>query len=145
MAEHPIEGIMSTALENIKKMIDVNTIIGNPVTTPDGTVIIPVSKVAFGFCAGGSEFGAPVVNTSGVNSKFGGGSGAGVSITPVAFLVVNGTNVRLISMSSASTATDKIVDMIPEVLDKFTELISGSKKDKKIKFQAEAEEEIVME
>ncbi len=145
MAEHPIEGIMSTALENIKKMIDVNTIIGNPVTTPDGTVIIPVSKVAFGFCAGGSEFGSSVVSTPSGNAKFGGGSGAGVSITPVAFLVVNGTNVRLISMSSASTATDKIVDMIPEVLDKFTELISGSKKDKKIKFQSEAEEEIVME
>ena len=142
---HPIEGIMSTALENIKKMTDVNTIIGTPVTTPDGTVIIPVSKVAFGFCAGGSEFGDPVVNTPEGNSKFGGGSGAGVSITPVAFLVVNGTNVRLISMSSASTTTDKIVDMIPEVLDKFSELVSGSKKDKKIKYQDEMEQDFVVE
>lgn len=142
---HPIEGIMSTALENIKKMTDVNTIIGTPITTPDGTVIIPVSRVAFGFCAGGSEFGAPVVNTPEGNGKFGGGSGAGVSITPVAFLVVNGTNVRLISMSSASTTTDKIVDMIPEVLDKFSELISGSKKDKKIKYQDELEQDFVVE
>ncbi|MBE7020659.1 MAG: sporulation protein YtfJ [Ruminococcaceae bacterium] len=141
MAEHPIESIMSTALENIKKMIDVNTIIGNPVTTPDGTVIIPVSKVAFGFCAGGSEFGAPSVSTPDGNAKFGGGSGAGVSITPVAFLVVNGTNVRLISMTSASTTTDKIVDMIPDVLDKFSELVSGSKKEKKIKFQDEIDME----
>ena len=145
MAEHPIQGIMSTALQNIKEMVDVNTIVGTPVTTPDGTVIIPVSKVAFGFCAGGSEFGSPVVKEGGLQSNFGGGSGAGVSITPVAFLVVNGTNVRLISMSSASTATDKIVDMIPEILTKFKELIKKEKKEETIKFQSDFDKEFDVE
>ena len=145
MAEHPIEGIMSTALGNIKEMVDVNTIVGNPVTTPDGTVIIPVSKVAFGFCAGGTEFGNPVVKEEGLKSNFGGGSGAGVTITPVAFLVVNGTNVRMLSMSSASTAADKIVDMIPEILTKFKEIINKEKKDDSIKFQSDFSDEIVVE
>lgn len=145
MAEHPIQGIMSTALQNIKEMVDVNTIVGNPVTTPDGTVIIPVSKVAFGFCAGGTEFGSPVVKEEGLKSNFGGGSGAGVTITPVAFLVVNGTNVRMLSMSSASTAADKIVDMIPEILTKFKEIINKEKKDDSIKFQSDFTDDIVVE
>lgn len=145
MAEHPIQGIMSTALSNIKEMVDVNTIVGNPVTTPDGTVIIPVSKVAFGFCAGGTEFGNPVVKEEGLKSNFGGGSGAGVSITPVAFLVVNGTNVRMLSMSSASTAADKIVDMIPEILTKFKEIVGKDKNSDSIKFQSDLAEEIVVE
>ena len=145
MAEHPIQGIMSTALQNIKEMVDVNTIVGNPVTTPDGTVIIPVSKVAFGFCAGGTEFGNPVVKEEGLKSNFGGGSGAGVTITPVAFLVVNGTNVRMLSMSSASTAADKIVDMIPEILTKFKEIISKEKNESSIKFQSDLNDDIVME
>ena len=145
MAEHPIEGIMSTALGNIKEMVDVNTIVGNPVTTPDGTVIIPVSKVAFGFCAGGTEFGSPVVKEEGLKSNFGGGSGAGVTITPVAFLVVNGTNVRMLSMSSASTAADKIVDMNPEILTKFKEIVNKEKKDDSIKFQSDFSDEIVVE
>ena len=144
MNEHPIQGIMSTALQNIKEMIDVNTIIGNPVTTPDGTVIIPVSKVTFGFCAGGTEFGNPVVKNEGLKSNFGGGSGAGVTINPVAFLVVNGTNVRMLSMSSASTAADKIVDMIPEILTKFKEIINKENKEESIKFQSDLEDEIVM-
>ena len=145
MAEHPIQGIMSTALQNIKEMVDVNTIVGNPVTTPDGTVIIPVSKVAFGFCAGGTEFGNPVVKEEGLKSNFGGGSGAGVTITPVAFLVVNGTNVRMLSMSSASTAADKIVDMIPEILTKFKEIIGKDKAEPSVKFQSDIDEDIVVE
>ena len=145
MAEHPIQGIMSTALQNIKEMVDVNTIVGNPVTTPDGTVIIPVSKVSFGFCAGGTEFGAPVLKAEGPQSNFGGGSGAGVSIVPVAFLVVNGENVRMLSMSSASSTTDKIVDLIPEILTKFKEIIGKEKKEDTVKFQSEFNEEIVVE
>ena len=143
MAEHPIQGMMSTALGNIKEMIDVNTIIGDPVTTPDGTVIIPVSKVSFGFCAGGTEFGSPVVKKEGASSNFGGGAGAGVSIIPVAFLVVNGTNVRMISMSSSSTAADKLVDMIPEILTKFKEIIKKEKVEDVIKFQSEFDGTIV--
>src|SRR3954471_15294257 len=99
--EHPIQGLMQTAMENLRDMVDVNTIIGAPVETPDGQVIIPVSKVGFGFAAGGSEFSAgtnkqPKANGNGHDTgkeagkhyPFGGGSGGGVSITPVAFIVV---------------------------------------------------------
>src|ERR1700738_4100049 len=100
MSEHPIQGLMKTAMENIKEMVDVNTIVGDPVETPDGSVIMPISKVGFGFAAGGSEFLGEVdqeqnnksdANKASVSLPFGGGSGGGVSITPIAFLVVNST------------------------------------------------------
>ena len=103
----PIEGLMSEAMKNIKGMVDVNTIIGDVVTTPDGTTIIPVSRVAFGFGAGGSEFGAASDNST---KNFGGGSGAGVSINPVAFLVVNDDQIRLLPVDTAMTTVDRIVD-----------------------------------
>ena len=83
--EHPIQGMMGTAMQKIREMIDVNTIIGDPITTPDGTVIIPVSKVSFGFGSGGSDW--PNKNTA--KDLFGGGAGAGISINPLAFLVIS--------------------------------------------------------
>lgn len=129
MADHPIQGIMSTALHNIKEMIDVNTIVGTPVTAQDGTIIIPVSRVAFGFGAGGSEFGGSVMKEDGLKSNFGGGSGAGVSINPVAFLVVSGGNVRLLTLSSSNSSVDKVIDMVPEIITKFKDIIG--KKDAK--------------
>ena len=97
MSDHPIQGLMTTAMENLKEMIDVNTIIGDPVETPDGSVILTVSKVGFGFAAGGSEFVLRMACTSNRRKPrsreskhpFGGGSGGGVSITPIAFLIVN--------------------------------------------------------
>ena len=120
MSEHPIQGLMSTAMENIKNMVDVNTIVGDPVTTPDGTVIIPISKVSFGFAAGGSEF-AP---KSGKDGLFGGGSGGGVSIHPIAFMVVGNGHVRLLPVDSANRPIDKLVDYVPELVDK---LVSSDK------------------
>ena len=107
---HPIEGLMSTTLENIKKMVDVDTIIGNPITTPSGVTIIPVSKLSYGFASGGSDFGKQQ------KDLFGGGSGAGISVIPQAFLVVNGTDVKLLQISANSSAADKAVNMIPEVI-----------------------------
>ena len=118
---HPIEGLMSTTLENIKKMVDVDTIIGNPITTPSGVTIIPVSKLSYGFASGGSDFGKQQ------KDLFGGGSGAGISVIPQAFLVVNGTDVKLLQISANSSAADKAVNMIPEVIDMIGGLI---KKDK---------------
>ena len=86
MGEHPINNMMNTAMEKLKQMVDVNTIVGNPVITEDGVVVIPVSKVSFGMAAGGSEFTSKKESDS---NPFGGGVGAGVSINPVAFLVAN--------------------------------------------------------
>ncbi|TCS84096.1 GerW family sporulation protein [Tepidibacillus fermentans] len=124
MSEHPIQGLMKTAMENLKEMVDVNTIVGDPVETPDGTVILPISKVGFGFAAGGSEFrfenNVDQQNNSAKNQEkpFGGGSGGGVSITPVAFLVVGKTSVQLLPLDSETHLYQKLMDLAPQVIDK---------------------------
>ncbi len=128
--EHPIQGMMGTAMQKIREMIDVNTIIGDPITTADGTVIIPVSKVSFGFGSGGSDW--PNKNTT--KDLFGGGAGAGISINPLAFLVVSNGEVKLLQMSLSTNTADKMVNMVPEVIDKISDLVSGaSQKEKKSK------------
>lgn len=132
MSEHPIEGLMSAAMNSIKDMIDVDTIIGNTIAAPDGTIIIPVSKVSFGFAAGGSEFNGETIdeyskaeNEESILYKlpFGGGSGAGVNITPVAFMVVQNNNVKLLPVDHTSTL-DKLADYIPDIFDKINNMIS---------------------
>ena len=112
--EHPIGSLMDTTMEKIKEMIDVNTIIGEPITSPDGTLIIPVSKVSYGFAAGGSDLPTKKEN----KDCFGGGSGAGVTIQPVAFLTVYQSDVRLVSVDQEEGTADKLVNMIPDVLKK---------------------------
>ena len=129
MSDHPIRGLMDTAMQSIKAMVDVNTIVGDPVETADGTVIIPVSKVTFGFAAGGSEFGEAKQNKeSGANSMFGGGSGAGVTIVPVAFLVVGNGTVRLIPMD-ANSPVERLIDYVPGVVDKVFSIFSKDKEE----------------
>ena len=126
MSDHPIEGLMETAMSNIKTMIDVNTIVGEAVTAPDGTIIIPISTVGFGFGAGGSEF-APksgTVTKDSDSALFGGGCGGGAKIKPVAFLVVSSSGVRLLPMSQTTSPVDKIVDLVPDMLDKVNGAIS---------------------
>ena len=112
--EHPIGSLMDTTMEKIKEMIDVNTIIGEPIPSPDGTLIIPVSKVSYGFAAGGSDLPTKKEN----KDCFGGGSGAGVTIQPVAFLTVYQGDVRLVSVDREEGTADKLVNMIPDVLKK---------------------------
>ena len=112
--EHPIGSLMDTTMEKIKEMIDVNTIIGEPITSPDGTLMIPVSKVSYGFAAGGSDLPTKKEN----KDCFGGGSGAGVTIQPVAFLTVYQGDVRLGSVDREEGTADKLVNMIPDVLKK---------------------------
>lgn len=123
MGEHPINNLMSTVMENIKGMIDVNTIIGDPVETSNGTMIIPISKVGFGFAAGGSDIPA---KTPG-NEAFGGGSGAGVSISPIGFLIVAPDQIKLIPVSSNNTPLDKLVDYIPVAFEKVNSMIKKKK------------------
>lgn len=114
MPEHPIQGLMKTAMESIKEMVDVNTVIGDAVEAPDGSVIIPVSRLGLGFAAGGSEFGELKES----ELPFGGGSGAGVSVQPVGFLVVGRDTVRLLPVSN-SAIYDRLVDLVPQLMDKF--------------------------
>lgn len=124
MSEHPIQGLMGTTMEKIRDMVDVNTIIGDPITTPDGTTIIPVSKVSYGFAAGGSDFPSKNVPNK---DFFGGGSGAGISITPIAFLSVCNGKVEMIMVQEISGTSDRVASMVPDLVDKITGLF---KKDK---------------
>ena len=124
MSEHPIEGLMDVTLEKIKSMVDSNTIIGNPINMPDGTLILPVSKVSFGFASGGSDFPS---KTS--KQLFGGGGGAGVSISPIAFLVVRGNSVRMLQLADTSNSVDRAIGMMPEMVDKGADLFGKNKKD----------------
>ena len=115
MDKHPIESLMSTSMESIREMVDVNTVIGEAVSTQDGSTIIPVSRVSFGFVAGGGEYaGTPAVQASGL--PFAGGAGAGISVNPVGFLVCSKNGVRLLSAGSASTL-ERIAEMIPQALE----------------------------
>lgn len=141
-AQHPIEGIMDSALKNIKEMVDVNTIVGTPVTCGDGTVIIPVSRVSFGFGAGGSEFGKASVKEDGIRANFGGGSGAGVSINPVAFLVVGNGDVKMLTLGESGSSFDKLIEMVPEVISKFKD---KANKKKDIRTENCAEETVITE
>lgn len=123
MGEHPINNMMNTAMEKLKQMVDVNTIVGNPVITEDGVVVIPVSKVSFGMAAGGSEFSS---KKEGDTNPFGGGVGAGVSISPVAFLVANNNDIKLLPVGQADP-TAKLIDMVPGMVNKITELFPKKK------------------
>lgn len=126
MAEHPIQGLMDTAMSNIKSMVDVNTIVGDPVTTPDGTVIIPISTVSFGFGAGGTEFAAKKDTVTPQNPMFGGGCGGGANVKPIAFLVVGGGNIKLLPITDKQSPADKIIDLVPELVDKMNSAVSGA-------------------
>jgi sporulation protein YtfJ len=133
VAEHPIQGLMKTAMESIKDMVDVNTVVGDPVETTDGNVIIPISRVSFGFASGGGEYDSP--NKSNRNEEgetvlpFAGGSGAGVSINPVGFLVVGNGHVRLLPVDSRAFY-DRLIDLAPQVLEYVNCLLGGEKKNK---------------
>ncbi|WP_077327505.1 GerW family sporulation protein [Virgibacillus siamensis] len=138
MSEHPIQGLMTTAMENLKDMIEVNTIIGDPVESPDGSVIVPVSKVGFGFAAGGSEFssGGSKGGDSGGDSKklpFGGGSGGGVSITPVAFLVVSQKGIKMIHMDENVHLYEKMINFAPQAVEKIQQILKESGQSKQQK------------
>lgn len=137
MSEHPIQGLMGTTMEKIKEMVDVNTIVGEPIVSPDGSIIIPVSKVSFGFASGGSDFPSKTPK-----EIFGGGSGAGITIQPIAFLAINNGEVKLLQLSQSSNTADKVVNALPDVIDKIGEMFS--KKDKKKK-SVETVEEVVIE
>lgn len=125
---HPISDLMTETMSKIKEMVDVNTIIGNPIVAADGTTVIPVSKVSFGFGAGGSEF-ASEHAASGSPLAFGGGSGAGVTVSPVCFLVIgkDGSANILGINAQASDTVDRLVEMIPGAINKVSNFVSGFK------------------
>ena len=139
MSEHPIEGLMTTAMNSILDMIDVNTIIGEPIETSNNIVIIPISKVSFGFAAGGSEFKGETIDEYTKRDKeeaiqyrlpFGGGSGAGVTINPIAFLVIQSNNVKLMPVNHTSSL-DKLLDYMPDLIEKTNNMMNKHIQNKK--------------
>ena len=125
MAEHPIQGLMNVTMDKIRQMADSNTIIGKPIKTDDGTTILPVSRISFGFASAGTDFDG---NNAANKDLFGGGSGAGVNIQPVAFLVVKDGCVRTIQLSDGSNTVDRALTMLPELVDKVSALLKKEEK-----------------
>lgn len=124
MAVKPISELTDSSMKNLQTLIDSNSVVGDPITTPDGTTILPVSRVSFGFGTGGSDLPATQ------KELFGGGSGGGVSITPVAFLVIQNGSVKVLQIQSFSSAADRVVGMVPDVIDRVSGFVSGmGKKD----------------
>ena len=137
MNNHPIEVLMETAMNSIKEMVDVNTIIGDPIETKNGMVIIPISKVCFGFAAGGSEFKGETIDEYKRKEKeeevqyrlpFGGGSGAGISINPVAFVIVQKDTIKVLPIEHTS-AIDKLIDYVPDLIEKTNSIIEKNSDD----------------
>lgn len=132
MSDHAVNGLMGITIEKIREMIDVNTIIGNPITTPEGATIIPVSKVSFGFASGGSDL--PVKQQK---EFFGGAAGAGVSVQPLAFITVSPSgDIKLLQMSVNASKENAIINTIPELIEKISDMVSAKKEEKKAKKNA---------
>lgn len=122
----PLSELMDTTMSKIHDMVDSNSIIGEPITTPDGVTLIPISRVSFGFGSGGSDYGKTV-------QKFGGGSSAGVRIDPVAFLIVKDGITRMMPVAVPAVATvDRILELVPELMDRVDNFIGKKKAEKEV-------------
>ena len=124
-----LPNILDKTISKMREMIDVNSVIGEPITAPDGVTIIPVSKVSIGFAGGGSDYVSKPPNTH--ENPFGGGVGGGMSVTPIAFLIIKDGSVRMLPVAiPANTTTERVVEMVPDLLDKLTDFID-SRREKK--------------
>jgi len=134
--EQPVESLMRTTMENIKNMIDVNTVVGDAVETKDGTVIVPVSKVSFAFIAGGGEYSGASDNEEQEGGKypFAGGSGAGVTVSPIGFLATSNGQLKVIPVKYSSAA-DRIVDMVPNLLSNIEGFLNKRKENEEEKIE----------
>ncbi len=126
--ENKVESVLGGALDGLKKMVDVDTVIGDPIKVNDEVSLIPISKISCGFVSGGSSFGKAENK-----EHFGGGAGGSVKVTPVCFLVVRGDSVRMLPVCESESGTDKIIDMVPEVLNKIADFIQTKKAEKEEK------------
>ena len=113
MAEKPVQELMASALEKMRDLVDSNTVIGAPIYTQDGTTILTISKVSFGFVSGGTDFASKTQK-----DLFGGAASAGGSVTPVGFLVVKDGSVKLLQLAEGGATLDRLINMMPEVIDR---------------------------
>ena len=122
MEKHPINDLMAVTMEKMREMVDANAIVGQPITTPDGVTLIPVSRMSFGFGSGGGDYNTKYI--AGKDASFAGGSGAGVDIAPIAFLVVKDGFVRVLPVAVPPASTlDRVIDMAPDIMDKVDKFI----------------------
>ena len=122
MEKHPINDLMAVTMEKMREMVDANAIVGQPITTPDGVTLIPVSRMSFGFGSGGGDYNTKY--TAGKDASFAGGSGAGVDIAPIAFLVLKDGFVRVLPVAVPPASTlDRVIDMAPDIMDKVDKFI----------------------
>jgi sporulation protein YtfJ len=124
MSEQKVSGLLSETMEKMKGLVDANTVIGDPITTPDGTTIIPISRVSYGFASGGTDLPSKAQPAAGL---FAGGSGAGITIAPVAFLSIHQGSVRVIQIEPFMSSVDRALEKVPDVMDKITELFGKEK------------------
>lgn len=122
MADTNLQGLLGVTMEKIKEMVDVNTVIGETITAPDGTILIPVSRISYGFASGGSNLPSKTAS-----EPFAGGSGAGINITPIAFISISNGNVQVLPIVSKPDTSDKVVNLVPEMFDKITNLFNKKK------------------
>lgn len=122
MSEKNLEGMVNISFEKIKGMVDANSIVGAPIVIPDGTTIIPISKISMGFGCGGSDF-----PSTSPKDMFGGGTGGGVTVQPMAFLVIKGDNVRMLQIADKNNVSERLVNMIPEAIDTVSGFINKKK------------------
>ena len=134
MAEKPVQELMASALEKMRDLVDSNTVIGSPIYTQDGTTILPISKVSFGFVSGGTDFASKTQK-----DLFGGAASAGGSVTPVGFLVVNDGSVKLLQLAEGGATLDRLINMMPEVIDRVEGFVAKKtgKADTTVKTSAE--------
>lgn len=123
MSTNGLKELIATSINSIKSMVDVNNVVGEPFTAPDGSIIIPVTKMTCGFGAGGYEAQKETAAASGLDYPFSGGSGGGMKVDPIAFLVISGGNVRIVPVQGESSGADKIIDLIPQMVDKVNGII----------------------
>lgn len=116
--DNKVQELMGVSIDKIRQMVDVSTVIGDPMTLPDGTVLIPVSRVSYGFASGGSD-----LPTKGTQELFGGGGGAGINITPIGFIVSEKGKVRVLPMVAYPDTINQAVNMIPDLIQRITDLI----------------------
>ena len=126
MSDNQVNNLLGVTMDKIKQMVDVNTVIGSPVTTPDGTTVIPVSRVSYGFASGGSDLPSKTQPAAGL---FAGGSGAGITISPIAFLTIHEGHVRVLQIEPYLSSVDRALEKVPDVVDKLSALFQKEEKE----------------
>ena len=136
--DHAVESMLDTVLDKIKHMVDANSVVGSPITTPDGTTILPISKINYGFGSGGSD-----LPSKDPKALFGAGVGGGVTVTPVAFLAIHNGDVKMIQVEPFISSVDRVIEKMPDVMDKVGDFLDKKKEEraaKKAEKKAEKEQ-----